>query len=575
MLPRALKSVFAQEAFDDFEVIVVDDGSDPPASLDSFPEVPLRLIRIDHQGVGAARATGLAAARGELVAYCDDDDEWTRDHLATLAGYLTDHPEIDLVYGDSEWPDGDSRSVPFSFDYDVFMIIEGNFIFPTDVMHRRKPAVAAGGFDSSLEAYEDWDLWLRMSQYATLRHLSSVIGVRYWHPGCESEKGNWKAWERVTLAHRKRIECEGVAPGHRLQPAVDAPVVPFDQSTWRDGHRELIWHTILSAHKGYGTVARQLIRAVERQGVDITLAPYGNQVPRGFERFAKPLTHLGKLAFHYHYHLRPGELRCERVITYFMWETTMIPSSYIQEINTSSVLLYVPCEQNLESFRECGVTIPIKVLHHGVDQEMFPFLDRPPREMFTFGTFGAFSSRKGIDVLIRAFEQEFAPHEAVQLLLKTNLGKPPYAIRDPRIKLICRFMRRDELLEFLQEMDAFVMPSRGEGFGMCGIEAMSTGLPLIATNWGGTAEYLSPSDSFPIAFRLVDVVPSGENLINYSGQWAEPDCDHLRSVLRWLFEHPAEAREKGRLASKRVQEEWTWDRPAKQMCEDLSAVAAL
>ena len=48
----------------------------------------LRLIRTEHRGIGAARAEGLGAARGELIAYCDDDDEWTTGHLNTLVNYL-------------------------------------------------------------------------------------------------------------------------------------------------------------------------------------------------------------------------------------------------------------------------------------------------------------------------------------------------------------------------------------------------------------------------------------------------------------------------------------------------------
>ena len=88
------------------------------------------------------------------------------------------------------------------------------------------------------------------------------------------------------------------------------------------------------------------------------------------------------------------------------------------QINQASRLLYVPCQQNVESFRECGVRIPIKVLHHGVAANLFPFVERPHRDLFTFGNFGHFTPRKGIDVLSRAFRDEFSPAEPVRLLLK-------------------------------------------------------------------------------------------------------------------------------------------------------------
>ena len=570
MLPRALDSVLNQR-FQDYEVIVVDDGSDEPVSSVNTSG-RIRLIRTKHLGVGAARATGLNAARGEFVAYCDDDDEWRPEHLNMLYSYICEHGDVDLVYGDSEWWfEGQKPWVWYSFDFDVHHLsFSGNFIFATDVMHRREPALMAGGFDASLGAHEDWDLWLRMSRQHVLRHVRKTLATHHRHSGCVSNGDNWDNWQKVYRKQQERVAREGIAPGHRLHPSSGAKVVPFDRNTWKADHRELIWHSRLGTGEGYATVSSQLILAVERHGVDITLAPFGNQVPSDFERFAKPLDHLGKLAFDYHYFVKPTDLGCERIITYSMWETTLIPPQVVMEINQASRLLYVPCQQNVESFRECGVRIPIKILHHGVTAKLFPFVERPHRDLFTFGNFGHFTPRKGIDVLIRAFQDEFSPTEPVRLLLKTSGSVPSSTINDPRVTFVGGVVTQDSIIGFLRDMDAFVMPSRGEGFGLCGIEAISTGLPLIATNWGGPAEYLNSDDSFPLSYRLVDVPEDPK----YQGQWAEPDYEHLRHLMRWLFEHPADARQKGMLASQRIHRDWTWDSVAKQMCEDFTAIAA-
>jgi glycosyltransferase involved in cell wall biosynthesis len=122
-------------------------------------------------------------------------------------------------------------------------------------------------------------------------------------------------------------------------------------------------------------------------------------------------------------------------------------------------------------------------------------------------------------------------------------------------------------------MDAFVLPSRGEGFGLTGLEAMATGLPLIATNWSGPVEYLDPADSYPLSYELVDAEGIEVLGVRYFGQWAEPNYEHLRNLMRWIYEHPEEAREKGRLASLRVSKEWTWDRVARQLCHELDELA--
>src|SRR5436305_1613425 len=82
--------------------------------------------------------------------------------------------------------------------------------------------------------------------------------------------------------------------------------------------------------------------------------------------------------------------------------------------------------------------------------------------------------------------------------------------------------RHNKGVHLLQQMDAFVMPSRGEGFGLCGLEAMSTGLALIATNWSGPAEYLEANDTFPLHYRLRDAGGIRIDSKNYYGLWAEP-----------------------------------------------------
>ena len=568
-LERALESVLCQ-GFEDFEIIVVDDGSDPPAEIPARWAGRIRLLTAPHQGVGAARAAGLRAARGQFVAYCDDDDEWKPNHLDTLFQYLREHPDVDLVYGDSEWPaEGAPPSVPYSFDYDGALLRDTPYIFATDVLHRAEAARDVGGFDSSLEAYEDWDLWLRMSRVHVIKHLPRIVSRHHWHDECVTATERWEEWERVhsdtsvwlTAAHRHDLVLDGARPG-----------VLFDRSTWAGDRRELIWHSVMRSGDGYGTVGRRLLLALERQGVDITIAPTRNQPAPGFERFYKPLDHWGRLAFYCDYCLQPSVLPCERIVSHSMWESTLVPREHVEQINRAVSLQYVPCRQNLESFRACGVQVPIKILHYGADTDQFRYLDRYHPDSFAFGSFGDFTFRKGIDVLIRAFEDEFRPGEPVRLLLKTG-STPGFEIRDPRITLVSGYLDQQGLLELLRQMDVFVLPSRGEGFGLCGLEAMATGLPVIATNWSGPADYLDPDDSFPLDYRLVESQNRGSNRVRYFGQWAEPDYEHLRSLLRWLYEHPAEAAERGCKAAARVRADWTWERAAEQLCGDLDMIA--
>ncbi len=197
MLDRALTSVLAQ-SFDDYEIIIVDDGSDPPVEIRAPSQDRIRLVRVEHQGVGTARAVGLEYARGQFVAYCDDDDVWSPSHLKTLLEYLHQHPDVALVYADSHWPYNDKgEAVPYSFDFNPRLLAGMNYIFPSDVVHRVDAAQSAGGVDPALQAYEDWDLWLRMIRNHRFEHLPVVLGQHHWHSGCVMASGHWDAYRTV------------------------------------------------------------------------------------------------------------------------------------------------------------------------------------------------------------------------------------------------------------------------------------------------------------------------------------------------------------------------------------------
>jgi hypothetical protein len=87
------------------------------------------------------------------------------------------------------------------------------------------------------------------------------------------------------------------------------------------------------------------------------------------------------------------------------------------------------------------------------------------------------------------------------------------------------------------------------------------------------ADYLDPADSFPLDYRLVDADGAYVSHTRYFGQWAEPDEGHLRQLMRWAFDHRAEAAEMGRRASERVRRDWTWSDIIDRLEAMLDAVA--
>lgn len=170
VLPRAIKSVFAQ-TFHDFEIIVVDDCStdDTANVVPSFFDSRIRYIRHEqNKGGNAARNTGINAAKGEFVAFLDSDDVWLPEKLQKqLAVFVK--PEIGLVYcglifmvpGIGEINRWFVKCGP-DFREDLLV---SNYIGTTSVaVVRTELLKKINGFDESLRSCQDWDLYLRLKE---------------------------------------------------------------------------------------------------------------------------------------------------------------------------------------------------------------------------------------------------------------------------------------------------------------------------------------------------------------------------------------------------------------------------
>ncbi|GIX46766.1 MAG: glycosyl transferase [Candidatus Tectimicrobiota bacterium] len=168
MLREAIASVLAQ-TYRHWELIVVDDGSqdDTPAVVQAFGS-QLTYLRQAHAGVSAARNRGAAAARGELLAFLDSDDLWLPQKLAAQVALLQRRPQVAACYTDEIWVRCGVRVNPrqvhrkFS-GWIFFQSLPRCVISPSSVLLRRCLWQQLGGFNETLPACEDYDLWLRLT----------------------------------------------------------------------------------------------------------------------------------------------------------------------------------------------------------------------------------------------------------------------------------------------------------------------------------------------------------------------------------------------------------------------------
>jgi glycosyltransferase involved in cell wall biosynthesis len=266
-----------------------------------------------------------------------------------------------------------------------------------------------------------------------------------------------------------------------------------------------------------------------------------------------------------------------RRIACVVWETTIMPPDKVKILQSMDEV-WVPSSWGRQLLVNNGIAADrAGVVPEGVDVERFS----PAEEArggacpFRFLFVGKWEGRKGVELLIDAYREEFRPDEPVELVLhgwnpyvrgfnlEANIRRAVGGRRTPPI-VASHPVTEDALSRLYNSCDAFVLPTRAEGWGLPITEAMACGLPVIVTDYSAPVDYLNDDIAYMIPVEeLVPVhdpyfFPSGSAL----GVWAQPDAGALRKLMRRVYENPEEAREKGRRARAEVCARWTWDHAA-------------
>jgi glycosyltransferase involved in cell wall biosynthesis len=268
-------------------------------------------------------------------------------------------------------------------------------------------------------------------------------------------------------------------------------------------------------------------------------------------------------------------------IGYFVWESDVLPATWrdacgrVDRVWTASAWGRAVLEAG-------GVAGPrIDVVPEGFDPALFgpegprqATLAGDPR--YKFLTIGKWEDRKYTESLVRAFDDEFRDDEDVALVLGCSnpfvagfdLGQRIRALGLKRPQALLGMARVPDhavIGSIYRSCDAFVAPSRAEGWGLPILEAMASSLPTITTRYSAMTEYAHDGNALLLDYRLVPIPePLGEETADEAGHWAEPDIGQLRARMRWCVEHRDEARALGRRAAAEVAGRWTWDLAAKR-----------
>jgi glycosyltransferase involved in cell wall biosynthesis len=297
-----------------------------------------------------------------------------------------------------------------------------------------------------------------------------------------------------------------------------------------------------------------------------------------------------------------------------MFETDRVSPEHVRRCNQMDTV-WVPTDFHVSTFVKSGVD-PSKVVKvvQAVDVAFFDpakhvalplpigfsvmdpddsTIDAETRSSkargFVFLSVFKWEQRKGWDVLLRAFLQEFSGADDVALYLLTNAyhsdtnfgGKIHRFVKNsgieepvggwPEVRVVDEHVPQSDLPRLYKAADAFVLPSRGEGWGRPVVEAMAMELPVIVTNWSGPTEYLTEDNGYPLDVDRLTEVTEGP----FKGHLcAEPSIDHLRALMRRVFVDREEARSKGRKAREDMVNRFSPEVVAMIVADQLQKVVA-
>lgn len=278
-----------------------------------------------------------------------------------------------------------------------------------------------------------------------------------------------------------------------------------------------------------------------------------------------------------------------KVLHSYGWEESGFPEEYVEAFNRHLDLITVLSRPVAKILRDAGVRIPIAVTGAGADH-LLKVQPKHPAELqdaargFRFLHVSSCFPRKGIDALLWAYGQAFRCHDDVTLVIKTfanphndtaqQLARFRQLDADyPHVLLIERDYSDQELAGLYQACNAFVAPSRGEGFGLPLAEAMLFDLPVITTAWGGQTDFCDDSTAWLCDYVFAKAQSHFEQTHSV---WADPDIDHLAQLMRTVFRlTPAQRAQRTAVARRRILHEHTWECAAQATERAIRALSEL
>jgi len=332
------------------------------------------------------------------------------------------------------------------------------------------------------------------------------------------------------------------------------------------------------SHSGYGTAARAYIHALHDAATDMSVIST-DQFPSGLVLDPLVTSCMGKRMIPelHLWHTEPNDVM--RLKTFFpqlvvltTWETDLLPPCYVEALNRAAEV-WVPSVYNFEVFQR-QLKTRVFVLPHPVHAMMAPRFDREvfdreaglPEGSFVFVTVGTWQERKNLPGVIEAFMRAFPEEPDALLIIKTSLGfmermmvheqiaaaiaRAHFDDKEAamaRIRIYPHFLPEERIAQLAARADCYLSLHRSEGWCYPLFDAACSGTPVISTGYSGPMDYLDAQCDRLVRYKLIPASQAQQKArfaFDSTMSWAEPDIEHAATLMRDVYEHRQEAKER-------------------------------
>jgi glycosyltransferase involved in cell wall biosynthesis len=230
--------------------------------------------------------------------------------------------------------------------------------------------------------------------------------------------------------------------------------------------------------------------------------------------------------------LRPdmikGWIKGQKPALLTMWETNRLPKDFTDYMYLFDTII-VPSLYNWEVFSEHHDNV--RVVSLGVDRQIWCPKDRPNNKKFKLLCGGSEWYRKGLDVVLEVFLKMGLPDAELHIKIVPPYLAAPKNLDYPNVVVHDQWMTVEDEADLVRSVDGFISVSRGEGFGLMPLQAISAGVPTIVSDAHGHREF-SDLATHRVPTRLV---PTNKGQWQNVGDWDEPDHEAVAEAIKDLY----------------------------------------